>query len=187
VINRLIRWAMWSPAHLATAAGCVVLILIAVAFVFRPSADDSSAAASITAEVAAPQLDQDTTTEPATAAPTHTVAPADGEELGGSSSTEAVDQLYRGFTTAWLTGLGALSRPAWVVQVCTVGCTPYLRQMLGTTTTSAIPDAKLKRVRVDQLNDSRAIGRVQLSDKRWLKLTADWDGERWVMAGIESA
>jgi hypothetical protein len=59
--------------------------------------------------------------------------------------------------------------------------------MLGLTSTGAIPKGTVKRVRVDSVSQSHAVGRAQLSDGRWLLLTADWDGERWRVSGIEEA
>jgi hypothetical protein len=120
-----------------------------------------------------------------TARPTATAA--DAAEVTDPGAAEDVEKVFRSFTTRWLTGLGALTVPGWVDHVCGVGCTPYLREMLGLVAPSSIPDATLKVVVVDDLGEGLAIGRARLSDGQWLRLTAEWDGERWLVSGIEAA
>lgn len=200
MINRLVRWAIWSPTHLAVTVAGMIVVLLLTALVFKPTGSDrpsGGGSSGTTSELSGARTGDDAedpfadfTDDPDGAtseAPLLvTTPPADDSTLAAPQSKE-VSELYRRFTVAWLGGLGAASRPTWVEQVCDQGCTPYLHQMLGTTATAAIPDATVARVVVDEVGESQATGRVRLSDGRWLRLTAEWDGQRWLVAEIEAA
>jgi hypothetical protein len=205
VTKRLVRWALWSPSHLGITACGLVVVLLAVALVFRPTPGDagpspsgspstvSSSGSSSTGagstgspgSKAQPPSGTSTPEPSGTAGPTATAA--DAGEVTAPAVADEVEKTFRSFTARWLTGLGALTVPGWVDDVCRVGCTPYLREMLGTVAPSSIPDATLKVVVVDDLGEGFAIGLAQLSDGQWLRITAEWDGERWLVSGIEAA
>lgn len=191
--SRLLRWALWSPSHLGIAVGGVLVLILGVALVFRPSSGGTerangvpvSATSSVDASGAPGDPEAPGAGDPSAAATTRpTVTAADAEEV--TAARQTVQTLYRKFTVAWLGGLGAVSVPGWVDDVCEVGCTPFLRQMLGTVPPRSIPDAKVKKVVVDEIVGMQSVGRVQLSNGQWLRVTAEWDGDSWLVSGIEA-
>lgn len=196
MISRLVRWALWSPSHLGIAIGGVLVLVLGVALVFRPTSDGTEQATGVPAS-ATSSIEASPTGSPGAtggsgsrsraASPHPTVTAADAEAVTVTTADQAVNALYRNFTKAWLSGLGAVTVPGWVEDVCQVGCTPYLRQMLGTVAPRSIPDATVKKVAVDEIAETQSVGRVLLSDGQWLRLTAEWDGHRWLVSGIESA
>ena len=199
--KRLVRWALWSPSHLGITACGLVVVLLAVALVFRPTPGDAGPSSSGSPSTVSPSgssTGAGSTGSSATGSPGSkaqppsgtagpTVTAADAGEVTATAVAEEVEKTFRSFTARWLTGLGALTVPGWVDDVCRVGCTPYLREMLGTVAPSSIPDATLKVVVVDDLGEGFAIGRARISDGQWLRITAEWDGERWLVSGIEAA